>query len=806
MSTGGTAFNKAHALREAQKLRNEALERKEFFADEPSIVRAHKIDLLEKRAALNEKKDVLIEERNALNTEIDELNRRTGIGLEKFKQLITAIDGEEKGGDSVEPTLFRSLSSTLGEELLEIYRKEKVGNMEKQAKVLPITKAAVNKLYEDYYKARTKKLNKLYYQRQDVLKAVEAALEALSKLGSKEWAENTNSTWTESPERLEVLKRLEEEHQRAQAEVNRLQALGNAPASVTRFNTPQLSLAEPNAARKNAANRAEKNALNRTILALNPKAFFGITRRKNSRITASSPLPQQTIRPEGAVSAGVTSTRYFPPARSVAPSLRRMQQTRSSRLLAIHPLGSDGKLSFPDIKGVKFLINDEIYVWFNPFEIFMYDVLLLFTVLISKSDDGKVFFTRAYEALTNKQKPNRELYDFVEYDGWRTRSLAGDVEVDNLLDRETVQLVFGIPGQYTFTTITHVLVKVSVLDKFLSYKTANPGADYMRTNSSLLSELVQYNSLSVEIVLRYFEPMSAYDEPVFKMRKMMETVRVGTNCYMDVGRLRIGSYEPVLEFLEPYADYLICCVTTEAGRLYVQFNELTEREQRTYPALMDLRAAQHYVRAPFINFDDWMKQMSEPFLLPRFEPFAVTLTPAREVRERLRDKTLNAVSASSMHSESKGDREYRVPSIPSLSDSGEPAYHASSAPVRSVSGTGQTSSAHSTSNDASPFSISERKEPPSSSSSSAASGPQGGLDTVLGGAKSLWGGVTGAFSRGKNVVTGAAGTLTGTVSSFLKPPPLHEAYSPPVGPFGLPKRTRRARRTRRTRRTRRRTQ
>jgi hypothetical protein len=114
-----------------------------------------------------------------------------------------------------------------------------------------------------------------------------------------------------------------------------------------------------------------------------------------------------------------------------------------------------------------------------------------------------------------------------------------------------------------------------------------------------------------------------------------------------------------------------------------------------------------------------------------------------------------------------------------------------------------SSGADTSANDASPFSISESKEPTSSSSSSAASGPQGGLDTVLGGAKSFLGGLTGAFSRGTQAVTGAAGTLKGTVSSFLQPPPLHEAYSQPMGPFGLPKRARRTRkRTRRARRRR----
>ena len=752
MSTGGAAFNKAQALKDALKLRNEALERKEFFADE------------------------WLAQRRLINSEIDELNRRTENGLQKFTTLKTALDGEEQGGDYVEPILFRTLGNP-GEELLATYRKEKVSNKEKAVKKLPLTKAAVNKLYEDYSKARTKKLNKLYEQRM--------ALQTM---------ESQNSNWKGSPERLEVLKRLEEEYQRAQAEVNRLQALGNVSATVTGSNAPQLHQTERNALYRSIVekeNALRKNAANRALLASNPNAFFGITRRNKARTPLSPPLPQQTMRPPGAVSAGSVLAPSFPPARSVAPSLMRMQQTRSSGLLALHPLGYDGKLSFPEIKGIKFLINDEIYVWFNPVEILMYDVLLLFTVLISKSDDGKVFFTRAYEAITNKQKPNSELYDFVEYDSWRPRSLAGFVEGVNLTDRDTLQLVFGRPGQYTLTTITHVVVKVSVLDKFLAYKTANPGADYTRTNGSLLSELVQYNSLSVENVSRYFEPMSAFDEPVFKTRKMMETVRVGTDYYMDVGRLRIGSYEPVLDFLEPYSDYLICCVTTEAGRLYVHFNELTEREQRTYPALMDLRAAQHYVRAPSINIDDWMKQIREPLLLHGFEPFNVTLTPVRDVREALRDKTFNTAS------ESKGDREYHASSAPLLSV-GEPEYHASSAPLRSAS-----SGADTYANDASPFSISESKEPTSSSSSSAASGPQGRLDTVLGGAKSLWGGVTGAFSRGTQAVTGAAGTLKGTVSSFLQPPPLHEAYSQPMGPFGLPKRARRTRkRTRRARRRR----
>jgi len=315
--------------------------------------------------------------------------------------------------------------------------------------------------------------------------------------------------------------------------------------------------------------------------------------------------------------------------------------------------------------------------------------------------------------------------------------------------------------------------------------------------------------------------MSAYDEPVFKSRKMMDTVRVGTNCYMDVGRLRIESYEPVLEFLEPYADYLICCVTAEAGLLYVQFNELTQKEQQMYPALMDLRAAQHYVSAPSINIDDWMKQMREPLLLPDFTPLTVRLTSARDVREILRDKTLNRVgasasSASSLQSESEG--EYHTSSASSrggfsINLEGRLRKLAGVNNAPSFGGGSSESRGGQEYRASSPFASSLHSESKGESSPSAGAISSMGIkesESLLGSSSSaasaspmIAGGPYGSSSAASAPQSAKQtfwGGLTGTVSSFLKPPPLHEKTP---GPLGLPKRSgqtrRRARRRRLTR-------
>ena len=801
MSTVDVGFNKALALRRAEQVRNDALKRKKFFADE------------------------WFAQQHAINSEINELNRRTGIGLKKFEDLKTALNQEEKGGlreDVVE--LFTRLGSPKGEELLAIYRKEKVDNKKTGATDLRETQSAVQESFLKYSKLRTAQLNKLYEQR--------AALETM---------ESQNSNWTESPERLEVLKRLEEEYQRAQADVNRLQALGNASASVTRRNNRLLTEKPPLAnasvlavTRRNNRSLNERSAANSAILAASLKKR---TNRALSLRTASA-------------GAGLSPT--FPPARNsipsfigragkIAPFRTRIGQryissaelveldkdypTLASQIrhrqsvgpLAINPLGGDdGKLAFPEFKNLKMLVDDDIYISFNPMQIFEYDALLVYTVLVSKSVTGEVFYTRAFDTTAHTAIIPGGI-PFVMYNEWRPRSIGGVVEDINILDPEIVQISGGGPGRHT---ITHVLVKLPILVKFLSYKDENPDEKYTQDNNKLLAELIQHNSFGERYVTRYVE--SLRDEPVFQRRNMMDTVRIDSNYYMDVARLRIGSYEPVLEWLKPYAEYLICCIRVEESLMYVRFTELAEKDQRKYPILIDLRAALHYVKSPFIKseeltpnmyidavklmFRDWVQKKIKPVLLSDFRPHAVVLTSGRNVRMALRDKTLNAVGAfsasasasSSFPSESKGGEEYHASSAAFPSESkGDQEYYSSSAQ-------GGDATFSMESKESSKFkspSAAEYSSPPFS-----VSGPQGGLETVLGGAKSLWGGVTGAFSRGTQAVTGAAGTLKGTVSSLLQAPPLHEAYSQPSGPLGLPKRTRRTRPRTRRPRTRRRTQ
>jgi hypothetical protein len=280
--------------------------------------------------------------------------------------------------------------------------------------------------------------------------------------------------------------------------------------------------------------------------------------------------------------------------------------------------------------------------------------------------------------------------------------------------------------------------------------------------------------------------------------------------------------------------------------MYVRFNELTEMERRTYPVLIDLGKIESYT-LPFINIVDRV------YLMADFKAMQVTLTPVAAMREviRTQEAMQKAVRASilnrynvsplasssslqseskggegyyassrgdspihywerrlrrlagvnyDLHSESKGGEEYHASSASSESKGGE-EYHASSASSESKGGEKyHASSASSESKGGEEYHASSagvasstaRKEAEplvavgsSSSSSSVAIGPSGSSAS--------------ATSAPQNSIKTFWGGLTGTVSSFLKPPPLYEKTP---GPSGLPKRSRQTRRRRRARRRR----
>jgi len=795
MSTVGAGSSKLNvqiSLRRAKQIRDKALERQRVYANyEPNQLFL-----------------------GATASKIEELTRERQDVVGNFMNLIDALQTEGKSGTPVDNALFERLGER-GTYLQETYRTLKGNNTKNYAEAV---RNMANAKLTEYLEPIAQQLLELEdirhrqrYLREPKMKGEEISLRA---------------------EAAEVREALDNEYERAQAEVDRLQALQNAfPPTTIHVNH---SLNRRNATNTSLISSLYKDAQNRALLASNPAAFFGTNRIGKNNTTRRN------------------QSRSFPLARSVAPRIiepvRNPFPTRNvAPSLAVHPLGRDARVLFSDIEGLKFLVNAEFYTSVGRHEIFEHDVLCPFAVIVSKLPNGKDICTRVDAALTNRTDLAGNFYRFTDFHKW-ARSFSG--ELVNPLDPEQLQIMVAINRQYIPTRITHIVVKLPIYAQFLSYKRENPVANFTRANEELVSRLRQFDHLSLTKVSRYLEPLSDFDEPVFQNRDMMENVRIGTHFFVDVARLRIGSYEPVLEWLEPYADHLICCIPTKRGRMYVRFheltvgplktitgdsgasvavrtfvpiNELTEMERRTYPVLIDLSAIANYASPP-INIVD------REYLMADFKATQVTLTPVAAMREVIqtqeamqkatRRALLNrydiSSSASSLHSEGKGGEEYHASSASSRGDSPINLWErrlrklagVNNAP--SFGGGSSESKGDSEYRASSPFASSLHSESKGESSPSAGATSSMGIkesESLLGSSSSaasaspmIAGGPYGSSSAASAPQSAKQtfwGGLTGTVSSFLKPPPLHEKTP---GPLGLPKRSRQTRRRARRRR------